>query len=97
MKQTALMPRNPANAPDPFELQALQSFAEPGYPHEKIISEVVAKSNAVRLMFPLYMTRQCLNCHGEPKGSLDRTGYPREGLRLGQNAGAISVILPINK
>jgi Protein of unknown function (DUF3365) len=97
LKQTALMPRNPANAPDPFERAALEAFAEPAYPREKIISEVVAKSNAVRLMFPLYTTRQCLNCHGEPKGTMDRTGYPREGLRLGENAGAISVILPINK
>jgi hypothetical protein len=97
LKQTALVPRNPANVPDRFEMEALEAFAEPSYPHEKIISEVSAKNNAVRLMFPLYMTRQCLDCHGEPKGSLDRTGYPREGLRLGQNAGAISVILPINK
>jgi len=47
----------------------------------------------VRLMYPLYMTRQCLDCHGEPKGEPDKTGYPREGLRLGQNAGAISVAI----
>lgn len=97
LKQTALMPRNPANAPDPFERSALEAFAEPSYPQERIISEVTAKGKAIRLMFPLYTTRQCLDCHGEPRGSLDRTGYPREGLRLGQNAGAISVILPLNK
>jgi general secretion pathway protein A len=48
-------------------------------------------------MFPLYMTRQCLACHGEPKGTLDKTGYPREGLKLGQNAGAISVVIPISR
>ncbi|HEX2055708.1 MAG TPA: DUF3365 domain-containing protein [Nitrospiraceae bacterium] len=97
MKQTALAPRNPANAPDAFERAALEAFAEPSYPQEKIISEVTAKGKTIRLMFPLYMTRHCLNCHGEPKGSPDRMGYPREGLRLGQNAGAISVMLPISK
>ena len=97
MKQTALAPRNPANAPDAFERAALEAFAEPSYPQEKVISEVTAKGGTIRLMFPLYTTRQCLTCHGEPKGSPDRTGYPREGLRLGQNAGAISVMLPVNK
>ena len=60
---------------------------------KKTISEATAKTGTVRLMYPLYMTRQCLDCHGEPKGERDKTGYPREGLRLGQNAGAISVAI----
>jgi Protein of unknown function (DUF3365) len=60
-----------------------------------VISEVTAKSKLLRLMFPLYTTRKCLECHGDPKGEVDHTGYAREGLRLGQNAGAISVVIPI--
>ena len=95
LKQTALAPRNPLNAPDAVERTALEGFADPLYPREKVISEVTVKSGSLRLMFPLYTTRKCLDCHGEPKGELDRTGYPREGLRLGQNAGAISVVIPI--
>jgi Protein of unknown function (DUF3365) len=95
LKQTALVPRNPLNAPDTGERAALEAFADPSYPLEKVISEVTAKSGSLRLMFPLYTTRKCLDCHGDPKGELDRTGYPREGLRLGQNAGAISVVIPI--
>jgi len=97
LKQTALSPRNPSNAPDLFEKSVLQEFANPSYPREKVISEVTSKSKSLRLMYPLYTTRQCLNCHGEPKGEVDRTGYPREGLQLGQNAGAISVVIPIRK
>lgn len=97
IKQTTLLPRNAANAPDPAERSALELFADPGYPREKPISETTAKSGMLRLMFPLYTTRRCLDCHGEPKGTLDETGYPREGLKLGQNAGAISVIIPIAK
>jgi len=97
MKQTALDPRNPANAPDSSERASLEIFADPSYPREKVISETTAASGALRLMFPLYTTRQCLACHGEPKGTLDRTGYPREGLKLGQNAGAISVVIAISK
>ena len=95
LKQTALAPRNPLNAPDTVERTALEAFADPSYPREKVISEVTAKSGSLRLMFPLYTTRKCLDCHGDPKGELDRTGYPREGLSLGQNAGAISVVIPI--
>ena len=97
IKQTTLVPRNPANAPDSTERSALELFADPSYPREKPISETTAKSGMLRLMFPLYTTRRCLDCHGEPKGTLDRTGFPREGLKLGQNAGAISVMIPIAK
>jgi general secretion pathway protein A len=95
LKQTALVPRNPSNAPDPFEKAVLQEFADPSYPREKVISEATARAKSLRLMFPLYTTRKCLDCHGEPKGEIDKTGHPREGLRLGQNAGAISVVIPI--
>lgn len=95
LKQTALAPRNPANAPDSSEKLALEAFADSDYPREKVISEVTAKSAALRLMYPLYTTRHCLDCHGEPKGERDKMGYAREGLKLGQNAGAISVTIPL--
>ncbi len=95
LKQTTLLPRNPANAPDPSEKVALEAFADLSYPREKAISEVTAGSSSLRLMYPLYTTRHCLDCHGEPKGKPDKTGYPREGLKLGQNAGAISVVIPL--
>jgi hypothetical protein len=97
LKQTALSPRNPANAPDPFEIAALKSFADSTHPREQSISEMTATSRSLRLMYPLYMTRQCLVCHGEPKGEPDKTGYPREGVQLGQSAGAISVVIPLHK
>jgi Protein of unknown function (DUF3365) len=95
LKQTALAPRNPLNAPDIAERAALERFADSSYPLEKVISEVTTKSGSLRLMFPLYTTRKCLDCHGDPRGELDQTGYPREGLKLGQNAGAISVMIPL--
>jgi general secretion pathway protein A len=97
LKQTAMTPRNRSNIPDSFERAALQEFADPSYPKEKVISEVTAASQSLRLMFPLYATRGCLDCHGEPKGERDKTGYAKEGLRLGQNAGAISVVIPAQR
>ena len=95
--QRALAPRNPSNLPDPFERAGLLAFADPSYPREKVISEVTADDHWLRLMLPLYTTRGCLECHGEPKGELDKTGYPREGLRLGQNAGGISVVIAVQE
>lgn len=95
LKQTSLAPRNPANRPDAYERGALEAFADSAYPRETVISEMAANSSSFRLMFPLYATRHCLDCHGEPKGVADRMSYPREGLVLGQNAGAISVLLPV--
>lgn len=95
LKQTALNPRNPANTPDPFERAALEAFADPSYPRNQAISEVTAESRRLRLVLPLYVTRRCLDCHGEPKGEPDRTGHPREGLQMGQVAGAISVTIPV--
>lgn len=97
LKQTSLTPRNPANVPDEFERAALQEFADPAFQREKVLSEVTTRSRVLRLMFPLYATRQCLVCHGEPKGAVDGMGYPKEGLKLGQNAGAISVVIPVQK
>lgn len=95
LKQTALVPRNPSNAPDEFEKGALLAFADPSYPRDKAISEMMSGSRTLRLMLPLYATRRCLDCHGEPKGQPDRTGHLREGLQMGQVAGAISVTIPI--
>lgn len=95
--QRALVPRNPSNLPDPFERTALLEFADPLYPREKVITEVTSDSRWLRLMLPLYATRGCLDCHGEPKGDIDKTGYPREGLQFGQIAGGISVMLPLEE
>ena len=35
----------------------------------------------------------CLSCHGEPKGELDITGYPKEGAHEGDLGGIISITL----
>ena len=42
---------------------------------------------------PEYYTAGCLSCHGEPKGEMDITGYPKEGGKLDDLGGVISVTL----
>ncbi len=46
-----------------------------------------------RMMAPEYYAGSCLSCHGDPKGSLDITDYPREGGKENDLGGVISVTL----
>lgn len=95
VRQTMNAPRNPRNAPDPFEAKVLEQFADPQYPRhgETIVSEVVDGGKSVRVMLPLYYGKSCLSCHGEPKGEKDVSGYAKEGRKEGDLGGAISVKL----
>lgn len=49
--------------------------------------------DAYRVLVPEYYGAGCLGCHGEPKGEIDVTGYPKEGAKLGDLGGVISVTL----
>ena len=99
LKQTAPthLLRNPKNKPDQYELTTLESLAgsDPLQQKDGTISETLAPEKTVRVILPLYYSKACLSCHGEPKGERDITGYPREGGKEGQLGGAISVKLPL--
>jgi general secretion pathway protein A len=94
LKQTTLQPRNPKNEPDEYERSVLQWLA--GRPNgEAYVSELTDAGKTLRVMMPIYYVRECLTCHGEPKGEWDISGYPKEGAREGDLAGAISVRIPL--
>ena len=97
LKQTTLeeVLRNPKNKADEFEAAVMKKFADPAYPRqgEKIVNEMVDGGRTTRVMLPLFHVKGCLPCHGEPKGERDISGYIREGGKLGELAGAISVKL----
>lgn len=96
IKQTRLNVRNPQNAPDTFEREALERFAEnPGLTELYTDARINGKP-VFRYIIPLYAEPSCLSCHGGTDGSLDVAGYPREGLREGDLAGAISVTIPMD-
>ncbi|OHB90123.1 MAG: hypothetical protein A3D13_06855 [Planctomycetes bacterium RIFCSPHIGHO2_02_FULL_40_12] len=83
--------------PDAFESKIFRKFKEPGYPKGKGIGEAITYSDGFRVyryMLPLYIEQECLQCHGEPKGERDITGRVKEGYRLDELRGAISVIMP---
>lgn len=89
--------RNAKNRPDTYEAAVLQALAEqPSTSAESPPKwEVTDGGQTLRLMLPLYYSKACLDCHGEPKGQRDISGYPREGGKEGELGGAISVKLPL--
>jgi hypothetical protein len=48
---------------------------------------------AYRIAVPEYYRQSCLACHGSPKGEPDITGYPKEGRKLGDLGGVMSIVL----
>jgi len=94
LKQTTLNPRNPKNEPDEYEASVLKWLS--GRPRaEAYVSELTGDGTTLRVVMPIYYRKDCLTCHGDPKGDLDISGYPKEGHKDGDLAGAITVTTPL--
>lgn len=93
IKQTTLDPRNLKNAPDVYEEAVLKRLTNQPALTTPII-EWIDSGRVLRTMMPIYYSEDCLTCHGNPKGILDISGYPREGAHVGELAGAISIQIP---
>ncbi|MBH0188775.1 MAG: DUF3365 domain-containing protein [Nitrospira sp.] len=93
MKQTTLNPRNLKNTPDVYEEAVLKRLTRQPTSHGPV-AEWVDGGKTLRMLTPIYYSHDCLVCHGSPQGILDISGYPREGAREGDLAGAISVQIP---
>jgi len=88
--------RNRKALPDQWETMVITKvFSDPA--REKgaayIESAEVDGRPAFRMLIPEYYTASCLVCHGTPKGEIDITGYPKEGGKVGDLGGAISIVL----
>ena len=78
---TSLNPIRPANAPDPWEAEALRIFETRS--QREILSLIDQEGGAVhRFMAPLLVKEACLSCH------------QKQGYRIGQVRGGISVTMP---
>ncbi len=85
--------RNRSNRPDDWEHSTfVQQFKNPSYAKGQPYSQVVG--GTYRFMIPEYYGATCLQCHGDPKGEKDITGALKEGMKLGDLAGAISLTIP---
>ena len=89
-------PRQVSATPDTFEQEAFDAFrADPDLEAYWGIVTDEDGNQVFRYIEPLYVTESCLECHGDPVGELDQFGYPKEGLRLGDIGGAMSITEPM--
>ena len=79
---SSLRPINPANAPDPWEREALEHFANGKSERAELVSS--GKGQELRYMAPLIMQSVCLSCH------------VNQAYRLGDVRGGISVSFSTN-
>ena len=87
-------PRNPNNKPDDQE-ELLLYAVQKNHPRvgDHIVEQQLSDRSGVRVMLPLFYNKQCLACHGSPKGEVDISGYEKEGFKEGDLGGAISIVL----
>lgn len=94
MRFTNINPRNIHNEPDEYEKEALEAFrADEDLDVYYGISTFEGES-VFRYVSAMEVSDNCIDCHGEPKGEIDETGYEKEGWEMGGLAGAVSVVVP---
>lgn len=86
-------PRSSDDFPDEFESEALRAFSSGESEYYAVVTQ--QEKTSFRYLAVLEMEGSCLSCHGEPAGVIDETGFPREGMKLGDVAGAISIDFPL--
>ncbi|MER8764504.1 DUF3365 domain-containing protein [Mesorhizobium sp. M0768] len=87
--------RNRKSLPDAWEAQIIEKVLVDPQRAKGAYTDVTEADGrpAFRMLLPEYYTGSCLSCHGEPKGEIDVTGYPKEGGKAGDLGGAISIVL----
>ncbi len=88
--------RNRKARPDAWETEIIKSkLLAPNWARGQAYTAAVETGGraAFRVMVPQYYDESCLACHGSPKGEVDITGYPKEGAKLDDLGGVISLIL----
>lgn len=78
---TSLKPLNPANTPDPWEVEALELF-EKGEDEASSLQDIMGVRH-MRLMRPLLIEESCLKCH------------EAQGYKIGDIRGGLSVAVPL--
>jgi hypothetical protein len=88
--------RNRRNRPDAWEAGVIEGkFKSSDWEKGKPFSEHGEHKGRTgqRLILPEYYGASCLKCHGDPKGERDVTGGEKEGGKLDELGGAISVVI----
>jgi len=97
IRYTNFNPRNILDKPDDYEAAALTLFTEnPGVTEYYGFTEVDGERR-FRYVQALAVDDGCLECHGEPAGEIDETGFAKEGWTLDSVGGAISMTIPTDR
>ena len=84
------------NRADEWEASQIETkFRAADWEHGKPVTEEATSKGrkAFRYLLPEYYGQSCLSCHGGPKGEIDITGGTKEGAKLGELGGAISIAI----
>jgi methyl-accepting chemotaxis protein len=92
----SLTPRNAKNMPNPFEAEALRAFAQNPVLTEYYRRDTADGKAVMRYAQPVRLTDDCLYCHGDPAGAKDPFGYRKEGMKVGDIAGAFVITVPLD-
>jgi signal transduction histidine kinase len=88
-------PRNPRNTPDDYETEALRTFLASNDDITEFYGFTENEGESVfRYVSAMEVSENCIECHGDPAGEIDITGFEKEGWKVGDLAGAVSVIVP---
>lgn len=86
-KTPHINPRNSVNTPNEFERGILRELRQ-----QSLKEKIVIKKDNVHVFSSVYLTKECLFCHGDPKGEKDVIGIAKEGFHVGDMHGAFEVI-----
>ena len=95
IKQTSLHFRATYNKPDEYETAILKKFESGSKDQNHFEETTLNGKKVVRHLVPVYIAKSCLNCHGDPVGTLDVSGHKKEGYKEGELRGAISIVVPV--
>ncbi len=85
-------PRNPKNEPTDLERTVLNDL------ETKNLEEIVINEpGQVRYFRAIRLTKDCMACHGDPKGGKDPIGGTKEGWKVGEVHGAFEIISSLDK
>ena len=87
-------PRNERNRADEFEGQAIEAFRNNKSLRNYSSFGTMNQKEYYRYTVPLKMTASCAECHGNPYGEIDVTGFPKEGLQDSDLVGVASISIP---
>ena len=79
-------PRNPENEPTSEEKKVLSEFK-----NSDLQEKIIVGKDKIQYFRPIRLSKECLYCHGDPKGATDPVGGTKEGWKAGQIHGAFKI------